>query len=118
MLKLLIVDDHAVFREGLRALLDLEEDFEVIGEASRGDEALAITSHKSNVWLNLVGMPASAFRGDLEIPATERFLFGSDWCFASLDDALAGWGPGTIDEATRSMVLRDNALRLLDADSE
>lgn len=47
MLKLLIVDDHAVFREGLRALLDLEEDFDVIGEASRGDEALAIASAES-----------------------------------------------------------------------
>lgn len=40
MLEILIVDDHAVFREGLRALLDLEDDFDVIGEASRGDEAL------------------------------------------------------------------------------
>ena len=40
MLTLLIVDDHALFREGLRALLDLEEDFSVIGEASRGSEAL------------------------------------------------------------------------------
>jgi two-component system NarL family response regulator len=47
MLKLLIVDDHAVFRQGLRALLDLEDDFDVIGEASRGDEALAITSKES-----------------------------------------------------------------------
>jgi two-component system response regulator DevR len=47
MLKLLIVDDHAVFREGLRALLDLEEDFDVIGEASRGDEALAMASEGS-----------------------------------------------------------------------
>jgi two-component system NarL family response regulator len=47
MLKLLIVDDHAVFRQGLRALLDLEEDFDVIGEASRGDEALAIASSES-----------------------------------------------------------------------
>ena len=41
-LKLLIVDDHAIFREGLRALLDMEEDFTVIGEASRGDEAVAV----------------------------------------------------------------------------
>jgi two-component system NarL family response regulator len=47
MLKMLIVDDHAVFREGLRALLDLEEDFDVIGEASRGDEALALVTQES-----------------------------------------------------------------------
>jgi DNA-binding NarL/FixJ family response regulator len=42
--KLLIVDDHAIFREGLRALLDMEEDFSVVGEASRGDEALAMVA--------------------------------------------------------------------------
>ena len=41
-LSLLIVDDHAIFREGLRALLDMEEDFVVVGEASRGDEAVAM----------------------------------------------------------------------------
>ena len=80
------------------------------------DEALAITSHKSNVWLNLVGMGAAAFRPDLGIPAPDRHLFGSDWCFASLDEALAGWGPGTVDEETRGLVLRDNALRLLERD--
>ncbi|MEJ2150110.1 MAG: response regulator transcription factor [Chloroflexota bacterium] len=44
MLRLLIVDDHAIFREGLRTLLDLEDDFEVIGEASRGDEALMLVA--------------------------------------------------------------------------
>lgn len=43
-LSLLIVDDHAIFREGLRALLDMEEDFVVIGEASRGDEAVAMVA--------------------------------------------------------------------------
>lgn len=41
-LKLIVVDDHAIFREGLRALLDMEDDFTVIGEASRGDEAIAM----------------------------------------------------------------------------
>lgn len=43
-LSLLIVDDHAIFREGLRALLDMEEDFVVVGEASRGDEAVAMVA--------------------------------------------------------------------------
>jgi DNA-binding NarL/FixJ family response regulator len=46
MLTLLIVDDHAIFREGLRTLLDLEEDFTVVGEASRGDEALAMVAEQ------------------------------------------------------------------------
>jgi two-component system NarL family response regulator len=43
-LKLMIVDDHAIFREGLRALLDMEEDFDVIGEASHGKEAVAMVA--------------------------------------------------------------------------
>jgi len=41
---MLLVDDHVIFREGLTALLDLEEDFEIVGEASRGSEAMALVS--------------------------------------------------------------------------
>ncbi|MBI2849856.1 MAG: response regulator transcription factor [Chloroflexi bacterium] len=39
-IKVLIVDDHALVRDGIRALLDLVADFEVIGEAANGKEAL------------------------------------------------------------------------------
>lgn len=39
-IKILLVDDQALFREGLRTLLDLQPDFEVVGEASQGEEAL------------------------------------------------------------------------------
>lgn len=46
-LKLMIVDDHAIFREGLRALLDLEEDFDVVAEASRGDEAVLLAAEET-----------------------------------------------------------------------
>jgi two-component system, NarL family, response regulator LiaR len=37
----LIVDDHAVVRQGLRTFLDLQPDIKVVGEASDGTEALA-----------------------------------------------------------------------------
>jgi two-component system, NarL family, response regulator NreC len=37
---ILVVDDHAVLREGVRALLSLYDDIEVVGEASEGKEAL------------------------------------------------------------------------------
>lgn len=39
-IKVLIVDDHALFREGLRALLALYPEISVVGEASDGREAL------------------------------------------------------------------------------
>jgi NarL family two-component system response regulator LiaR len=39
-IKILIVDDHSVVRQGLRMFLNLEPDFEIVGEASNGAEAL------------------------------------------------------------------------------
>ena len=65
-LKLLIVDDHAIFREGLRALLDMEEDFTVIGEASEGQEALAM----------VVEEPPDVILLDLHLPDGS----GADFC--------------------------------------
>jgi DNA-binding NarL/FixJ family response regulator len=38
--RLLIVDDHALYRRGLRSMFDLEPDIEVVGEASDGLEAI------------------------------------------------------------------------------
>ena len=38
--RVLIVDDHAVVREGLRALLDAQDDIEVVGEAGSAEEAV------------------------------------------------------------------------------
>jgi two-component system, NarL family, response regulator LiaR len=40
MIRVLVADDHAVVRQGLRTFLDLQEDIEVIGEAGNGEEAL------------------------------------------------------------------------------
>lgn len=38
--QILIVDDQSLFREGLRTLLTVQPDFEVVGEAGNGEEAL------------------------------------------------------------------------------
>lgn len=40
MTRLLLCDDHAMFRQGLKSILETEEDFRVIGEASTGREAV------------------------------------------------------------------------------
>jgi len=39
-LRILLVDDHPIFRAGLRTLLNTQEDMEVVGEAGNGAEAL------------------------------------------------------------------------------
>ncbi len=43
-IKILIVDDQELFREGLFTLLSVQSDFEVIGQASNGEEALRLSS--------------------------------------------------------------------------
>lgn len=58
MIHLLIVDDQAIFRQDLARLLSLEADLEVIGQASNGQEALAIVpSLQPDVVLMDVRMP-------------------------------------------------------------
>ena len=42
--RLLIVDDHAVVRRGLRSVLDSCRDFSIVGEASTGEEALRLAN--------------------------------------------------------------------------
>ncbi len=41
-IRVLIVDDHAVVREGLRTFLELQDGLEVVGEAGDGEEALPL----------------------------------------------------------------------------
>jgi two-component system nitrate/nitrite response regulator NarL len=41
-IRILIADDHAIFRDGLKRLLATQEDFHVIAEASDGKEAIAL----------------------------------------------------------------------------
>ena len=44
MIRALLVDDQALFREGLRTLLDLQIDIEVVGEAKDGREAIELVA--------------------------------------------------------------------------
>ena len=42
MTRIVIVDDQALFREGLRTLLSIRPDMDVVGEAASGDEAITL----------------------------------------------------------------------------
>ena len=58
MIRVLIVDDHAVVRQGLRTFLELQEDIEVVGEAADGEAALeAVAALQPDVVLLDLVMP-------------------------------------------------------------
>jgi two-component system, NarL family, invasion response regulator UvrY len=65
MIEILIVDDHAIVREGLQAILKLEEGISVVGMAKNAAEALkVVTSHKVDVIILDISLPG---RNGLEI---------------------------------------------------
>lgn len=58
MIRLLIVDDHAVVRSGLKSLLSEHEEIEVVGEAADGDEGIELAVQlKPDVVLMDLSMP-------------------------------------------------------------
>lgn len=57
-IRLLIVDDHALFREGLRALFSAIKDIDLVGEASSGQQALQLAEEiQPDVVLMDIDMP-------------------------------------------------------------
>jgi two-component system response regulator NreC len=57
-IRLLLVDDHAVVRTGLRMMLEGEKDMEIVGEAENASEALnQISQLKPEVVLMDIGLP-------------------------------------------------------------
>jgi DNA-binding NarL/FixJ family response regulator len=57
-LTILIVDDHPLFRQGVRATLDKEVDFAVVGEAADGQQAIQLAEELSpNIVLIDIGLP-------------------------------------------------------------
>jgi DNA-binding NarL/FixJ family response regulator len=69
-LRVLLADDHPLFRHGIHALLDAAPDIEVVGEATTGDEAVAMAAAlQPDVILMDVQMP-----GVNGIEATRRIV--------------------------------------------
>jgi DNA-binding NarL/FixJ family response regulator len=83
MIRVVIADDHAVVRQGLRTFLDLQDDIEVVAEAGDGAEALAAAEeHAPDVVLIDLVMPnvdgIEAIRGLRErVPAARAIVLSS-----------------------------------------
>ena len=90
-IRVVLADDHAVLRAGLRALINDEPDMEVVGEAANGEEALALVEQqRPDVVVMDISMPvmngmeatrriAAAANGTkvlvLTMHAEEQYLF-------------------------------------------
>jgi len=100
-IKILLTEDHVVVRQGTRQLLEREPDFEIVGEASDGEEAVRLVSQlKPDVVVMDVAMPKlSGIEATKQIkailPATiVLVLTGYDYdeyIFSMLEAGAAGY---------------------------
>jgi len=87
-IRILIADDHPLFRDGLRRLLESEPGFEVVAEASDGDELLALTrKFKPDILLLDLSMPRRDGMAVLRELAAARIPVRTLLLTASIDQA-------------------------------
>jgi DNA-binding NarL/FixJ family response regulator len=104
-IRILLADDHEIVREGLRMLLEQEEDLEVVGEAGDGEEAVRLAAvHRPDVVLMDVSMPrlagVEAARRILGVPGAPRVLM-----LSSLSEESAV--RGAIEAGASGYLLKD-----------
>jgi len=116
-IRLLIVDDHSVVREGLRAFLRLQDGIDVVGEAGGADEAVSVAGASSPdvILLDLVmpgGDGIGAIRRLLEVAPGVRVLvltsFADDaQIFAAIAAGAAGYLLKNVDPQALADGIRD-----------
>lgn len=80
MIRILLVDDHSLFRSGIKSLLESQDDFEVVGEASNGlDGVKRAKQLKPDIVLLDLHMPVTSGLEALqiiteEVPETEVLM--------------------------------------------
>ena len=110
--RLLIADDHALIREGMRAMLAREPDLEVVGEAASGREALELSGRlRPDLVLMDLRMPEmdgleATRRIKAECPQTNVLIMTAHEDPEYLLEAIRAGAAGyVLKEATRSQVL-------------
>jgi two-component system, NarL family, nitrate/nitrite response regulator NarL len=109
--RILLADDHKLFREGLRNLLESQTGFEVVGAASDGEEAIALTRKlKPDVLLLDLAMPRCSGLDALRELTAAATPVRTIIVAASIETAQIA---GAIQLGVRGILLKDATPELL-----
>jgi DNA-binding NarL/FixJ family response regulator len=118
-LRLLLVDDHALFREGLAALLSYQDDVTVVGEAEDAEQALALAhALKPDIVLMDIDLPGvdgvvATERLTLELPAVTVVMLTVHDDTETLFEAIKAGAHGYLIKNVRSRELLEQLRGLL-----
>ena len=110
-ISILLVEDHAMVREGVRHMLEMEGDFEVVGEAQDGREAVAkVKKFRPAVVVMDIAMPLlnglEAARQVLkELPATKVLMLSAHSDDAYIKNAAESGASGFLLKQTSAHVV-------------
>jgi len=111
VIRVVLADDHTLVREGIRTLLALVEDIELVGEASDGDETIRVVAEaRPDVLLLDMRMP----KGDGRQVVTElarRNILPPTLILTTFDDDEAALG--VVHAGARGFLLKDVTLERL-----
>ncbi len=100
IIRVLVVDDHQVVREGLRRMLELQDGIQVVGEASNGEEAiiktLALSPDVVTMDLKMPGMDGIAATREIKqrIPDVDILmltLYAEDYVKEAIEAGASGY---------------------------
>jgi DNA-binding NarL/FixJ family response regulator len=108
---ILLAEDHTVVREGFRKILELEDDFKVVGEVEDGRQAVAMAKTlRPDVVLMDISMPLlnglEATRQLLKIaPATKVIMLSAQSDIAYVKDSIDAGARGFLQKQTTARAL-------------
>jgi DNA-binding NarL/FixJ family response regulator len=110
-IKVLLVDDHPVFRHGLREIVDADPRFEVVGECGDGDAALAaVPRSKPQVVILDVSLPG---RNGLEVVRALRAANPRVLCLMLTMHADESTFNAAMDAGAHGYLLKDDAMDMV-----
>jgi len=122
-IRVLVADDHALFRRGVASLLLAERDFQVVGEAVDGQQALEMARDlKPDVILMDVSMPvmdglAATRRIKAEMPHARIVILTVSDGEHILPEAIQCGASGYLSKMTEPRVLYDTLRRVVEGEA-
>jgi DNA-binding NarL/FixJ family response regulator len=121
--RILIVDDHVLFREGIRKIIEHWDDFEVVGEATNGLEALNLSRELDpEIILMDINMPVmdgiqATKQISSELPSTRIIMLTTSEEEKDLINAFKYGAQGFILKDTPSKRLHDKLRRMTNGET-